>query len=236
MMMSQGKQKTKGDLIMERKITVKGIGNVTAKPDCVVINLTVDAVHKKYSTAVEEVSRRVNELARVLEGVGFSADSLKTVDFRVDVNYEFKKNRKGIPEQIKDGFRCVNRLKLEFDFDNDKLVKAIDAITKSVADPKLSLAFTVKDEEIVKDELLKSAGQNARRRAEILCEAAGGKLGNLITVNYNWNEISILSPSHMRFDNNTTDIVDTCCLAAPSSFVPDDINITDNAVFVWEIN
>lgn len=221
---------------MERKITVKGIGNVTAKPDYVVINLTVEAVDKKYSSAVESASRKVDELAKALENVGFSKDSLKTVDFRVNVNYEYKVNKKGIREEKRNGFICVNRLKLDFDFDNAKLVKAVDAITKSVADPKLGLAFTVKDEEAVKDELLKSAGQNARRRAEMLCEAAGGKLGNLITVNYNWNEISILSPSHMRFDNNTTDIVDTCCLAAPSSFVPDDIDITDNAVFVWEIN
>lgn len=220
---------------MERKITVKGIGNVKAKPDYIVINLTIDAVDKRYSRAVEIASMRVDELRRSLESVGFPEDSLKTVDFRINVNYEYKYNKKGMSEQKPNGFCCVNRLKLDFDFDNDKLVKAVDAITKSVADPKLNLAFTVKDEEAVKDELLKSAGQNARRRAEILCDASGGKLGNLVTVNYNWNEINLLSPSHMCFDNNTTDMVNACCVAAPSSFVPDDINISDSAVFIWEI-
>jgi hypothetical protein len=95
----------------------------------------------------------------------------------------------------------------------------------------------VKDEEAVKDELLKSAGANARRRAEILCESAGGKLGNLVTVSYNWNEISIMSPT--KFDNtiDTAELYDCATMpnVAPQSIQPDDINLTDNALFVWEI-
>lgn len=82
-------------------------------------------------------------------------------------------------------------MKLSFDFNSDKLSKAIDAVSNCVSDPKMNITFTVKNEEAVKDEFLKSAGANARRRAEILCEAAGGKLGNLVNVDYNWNEISI---------------------------------------------
>ena len=95
----------------------------------------------------------------------------------------------------------------------------------------------MKDEEAVKDELLKSAGANARRRAEILCEAAGGKLGSLVTINYNWNEISILSPT--RFDSDyltdTAELYSEMPMLAPESIQPDDIDLSDNAVFIWEI-
>lgn len=223
---------------MDRKITVKGIGHITAKPDYVVIHMTIDETNKKYEKAVEEASDRINKLSSALSNIGFEKDALKTADFRVNIATGYKKNFKGVSEAVKTGFTCTYRMKLAFDFDGEKLSKAIDAITKCVSDPRLNITFTVKDEEAVKDELLKSAGANARRRAEILCEAAGGKLGNLVTVNYNWNEISILSPN--RFDSNyISDTMELCCddspMLAPESIQPDDIDLSDDAVFVWEI-
>ena len=227
---------------MDRKITVKGIGNITAKPDYVIINLTIDATNKKYEKAVEEATEKINKLSDTLIDIGFEKNDLKTADFRVNVATGYKKNLKGVNEMVKTGFSCVNRMKLAFDFDNEKLSKAVEAITECIAEPRLNITFTVKDEEAVKDELLKSAGANARRRAEILCESAGGKLGNLITVNYNWNQISILSPTRYHSDDigGTTDVLldnssASMPMFAPKSIQPEDIELHDDAVFVWEI-
>lgn len=228
---------------MERRITVKGIGHITTKPDYVIINLTIDATNKKYEKAVEEASDKINELSNALTNIGFEKDDLKTADFRVNIATGYKKNFKGENEMVKTGFTCANRMKLAFDFDSEKLSEAVETITDCVAEPRLNITFTVKDEEAVKDELLKSAGANARRRAEILCESAGGKLGNLITVNYNWNQISILSPTsyHSNDIGDTTEILfeatpdDSVPLLAPKSIQPEDIELHDDAVFVWEI-
>ncbi|MGN0006254.1 MAG: SIMPL domain-containing protein [Candidatus Gastranaerophilaceae bacterium] len=229
---------------MDRKITVKGIGNITAKPDYVIINLTIDATNKKYEKAVEEASDKINNLSNALINIGFEKDDLKTSDFRVNVATGYKKNFKGINEMVKTGFTCVNRMRLAFDFDSEKLSKAVETITDCVAEPRLNIIFTVKDEEAVKDELLKSVGANAKRRAEILCESAGGKLGNLITVNYNWNEISILSPTRYHSNDiggttgflfNSAPTNDSMPLLAPKSIQPEDIELSDDAVFVWEI-
>lgn len=158
----------------------------------------------------------------------------------MSTNVECKPNRKGVGEYIRNGFKCSNRLKLAFDFNSEKLTKTVEAISECVAEPKVNISFSVKDEEAVKDELLKTAGANAKRRAQILCESAGGKLGDLITVNYNWNEISILSPTHFDSINETASLLDEFTAAAPSmapkSFEPDDIDLSDSAVFVWAIN
>lgn len=227
---------------MDRRITVKGIGHITAKSDYVIINLTIDATNKKYEKAVEEASDKINKLSAALVSIGFEKDALKTSDFRVNAATGYKKNLKGVNEMIKTGFTCVNRMTLAFDFDNEKLSKAVETITDCVAEPRLNITFTVKDEEAVKDELLKSAGTSAKRRAEILCESAGGKLGNLITVNYNWNQISILSPTsyHSNDTGGTTGVLydvnqKSLPLFAPKSIHPEDIDLHDDAVFVWEI-
>lgn len=223
---------------MERRITVKGIGHITAKPDYVIIYLTIEEINKKYEKAVEEVNDRINKLTSALAKIGFGKDELKTVDYKVTTNVKYKPNKKGLGEYIDNGYKCTNRLKLAFDFENDRLCKAVETITTCVAEPKLNISFTVKDEEAVKDELLKSAGANAKRRAEILCESAGGILGNLVTVDYNWREISLLSPTSFDSINETTAVLDNSLSApmmAPKSFVPDDIELNDSAVFVWEI-
>ena len=226
---------------MERKITVKGIGHITAKPDFVIINLTIEEVNKKYEKAVDEANKRINDLVSALSKIGFKPEDIKTVDYRVASNVEYKTNKKGVREYIKNGFRCSNRLKLSFDFDGEKLSKTVEKISDCVAEPKVNITFSVKDEEAVKDELLKSAGANAKRRAEILCESAGGKLGNLITVNYNWNDVSLLSPTSFDSINQTASLFEEFSAAAPpsvaptQSFAPDDIELNDSALFVWEI-
>lgn len=101
---------------MERKITVKGIGHITAKPDYVVISMTIDATNKKYEKAVEDAAERINKLSNALVNAGFESDALKTVDFKVNIATGYKKNLKGVSEVVKTGFNCTYRVKLAFDF------------------------------------------------------------------------------------------------------------------------
>lgn len=70
-----------------------------------------------------------------------------------------------------------------------------------------------------------------KRKAEILCDASGAKLGNLIAIDYNWGELDIYS--HTRFD---------CCEEAMAPMKacsididPEDIDVSDTATFVWEL-
>ena len=83
----------------------------------------------------------------------------------------------------------------------------------------------------INEEMLRSATINAKRKAEILCDASGAKLGNLIAIDYNWGELDIYS--HTRFD---------CCEEAMAPMKacsididPEDIDVSDTATFVWEL-
>ena len=122
-------------------------------------------------------------------------------------------------------------LKLAFDFDMGRLSRTLSAIAGCLSHPQLSIAFTVKDATAINEEMLRSATINAKRKAEILCEASGAKLGNLIAIDYNWGELDIYS--HTRFD---------CCEEAMAPMKacsididPEDIDVSDTATFVWEL-
>ena len=126
----------------------------------------------------------------------------------------------------------ANRLKLEFDLDTKVLGKALSAIASCSATPKLSIHFSVKDSNAISAEILKKATQDAKQKAEILCESSGVKLGSLVTIDYNWGKINLTS---------RTRYVGRTCGCAPTSrfaemdITPDDIDAEDDATFVWEI-
>lgn len=173
---------------MTRTITVKGIGKVTAKPDQVVISMTLEALDKDYEKAMNRASDNLAQLSNLLCYIGFEKEDLKTTNFNVDTDYESERDSKGNYRQIFRGYLVTHDLKLAFDFDVQMLAKALTAVSKCISNPRLSIAFTVKDETAIKEEMLRSAAANARRKAEILCDGSGVQLGELLTINYNWGK------------------------------------------------
>ena len=219
---------------MERTITIKGVGRATIKPDYVILSLTVEAKEKKYAVAVESAAKKINKLNAALEEAGFESGSAKTASYNVRANYNFVKDRKNQMQRQFDGYVCVHRLKIEFDYNTELLGKALSTISSSLADPQLDISFTVKDKDAVNEELLSNAAKNARKKAESLCSASGASLGKLITIDYNWSDINIFSKADLRME-------DTCALAMPTAVLPpidiqpNDINVSDTATFIWEI-
>lgn len=82
-------------------------------------------------------------------------------------------------------------------------------------------------------ELLKSASENARAKAEILAEASGVKLGELVTIDYNWGELQLYSPTQYVME-------DRCLASAPCAssidIEPDDIESSDTVTLVWALS
>ena len=162
---------------------------------------------------------------------GFKADVLKTVNFNVRSIYEeeeYKDGKSTRYRQIFVGFECRHDLKLTFDFDNKKLNKAIDTIASCLSQPKISVAFTIKDIDAFNDEILRSAARDARRKARILCTASKVKLGRLLDINYSWSEINV----------RHEEILCRECVPAEKTsfdFQPEEIKASDTVEFLWEI-
>ena len=74
-------------------------------------------------------------------------------------------------------------------------------------------------------------GFNAK--TEILTKVSGVTLGELVSIDYNWGELHLYSPTHYE--------IDPPCMARASAtptamdIEPDDIDVSDSITFVWEI-
>jgi len=216
---------------MGKTITVKGVGKASARPDYVVLSMVLETNHIDYDKAMDMAAEHIQNLNETLEGIGFEKGSVKTTNFNVRTDYEREKDHFGNYKSVFNGYEVTHNLKLAFDFSMDRLAQALSAIAGCMSHPQLSVAFTIKDATAINEEMLRSATANAKRKAEILCEASGVTLGDLVAIDYNWGELDIYS--HTRYG---------CCedampmMACKSIDIdPDDVDVSDTATFVWEI-
>ena len=201
---------------MTRTITVRGVGKAAAKADFVTINMSMKTSDMTYDTAMDMAAEKIDGLSRALKHARFGADDLKTTKFRVDTAYDTIKDRDGNYKRIFEG----------------RLSQALSAMAACISAPEIEIRFSVKDSEKLKDDILRSAAENARRRAEILCEASGASLGALLSIHYSWDELSIYSSTRFSYESE--------CLSSVKSvksidMEPEDIHAGDSATFVWEI-
>lgn len=214
-----------------RTITVKGIGAVSVKPDLIVLGLSMETAEYEYDAAMKAAAEKIDFLNKALEAAGFEKKSAKTADFRVRADYDRLNDGKGNYTSVFMGYKCRHELKIEFDFDTKRLAKALSEISKCIAKPEISIDFTVKDSSAVSGELLKAAVKNAREKAEILCAASGAKLGELLSIDYNWGELHLYSDTDY-------DVEGKCMMlgaADDMDIEPEEIKARDTATFAWEI-
>lgn len=218
---------------MKRTITVKGVGTASVKPDFIVISMNIVSKNAEYVKAVANANERIALLQNAVIAAGFLKDDLKTLAFNVRTVYKNVQDDKGIWGSKFDGYECRYRLKLSMDMDSARLAETLTEISNSGADAEFNIEFTVKSPQEIGEAVLKSATENAKRKAKILCEASGEKLGELISIDYNWNDIHVASASVYAAGNMARGITED---AGIPEFEPEDIMSSDSVTFVWEID
>ena len=214
---------------MDRTITVKGSAKLSLRPDYVVITMTLTAEDKDYDEAMAQGSARLDALRDALAAIGYDRKELKTTNFNVSTEYDFQNDQYGNGRRVFRGYACSHDLKLALDFDAARLGETLSAITGCEATPDLNVRFTVKDPDAVSDELLRQASENALRRAKVLAAASGVELGQLVRVDYSWGDRDFVSPTAFAAGGMLRKA------KASMDFTPEDIDVNDQATFVWEI-
>lgn len=216
----------------KRTIHITGIGHAAQVPDTVVLSMSLTARNKEYSAALTIGSQQVEMLREAIVEAGFKADDLKTVNFDVRTIYEDEEFREGSSKRYRQqfsGFECQHDLQMTFALNNDKLNAVVDKIAACLSEPKISVAFTLKDTDAFIAKLLKSAARDAKLKAKTLCTAAGVKLGNLIGIDYSRDDIA---RQEVRFDNQA---VLGCSTDTAFNFQPEDVQANVTVDFIWEI-
>ncbi len=211
-----------------RKLTVRGSGKASVPPDWIVINIDLVASEYNYADTIKAATRQLAQLRESLYSVGFKKEDIKTKRLNVDTVYSRYKDKSDNYQRVFQGYKANHDLYIAFDIDNDRLGRIIKAISESEAEPEFSIEYTVKNKNKVKYQLLKNAVADARKKAEVLTEAAGVSLGLVLRIDYDWTEV--------RFHHNYGINESMSMLKEDSmDIMPDDIDAADNVTIVWSL-
>lgn len=217
---------------MERTISVNGAGKVRKSPDLIIVPISISAKTDNYNNTIIMGEKKLNALNAAIESAGFDRKELKTVNLNVMPEYESRRDMNGNYTQVFTGYSYNHEMKLEFDFDTKRLAELFDVLRENESEAVFNVSFSVKDKDAIADELLENAALNARKKAETLCRASGVKLGQLVKIDYSWDEFRVLSRASV---NMCLDAMPMPCAPETFDIEPDDVSAEETVKFVWEI-
>jgi uncharacterized protein YggE len=157
----------------EPEITVTGTGMVTLSPDYAMVQVSVVTRDGQAARAGEQNARETGAVRAALRRLlGTPDDSLPTVSYSVDADYD-----RGRPV----GYAARSALEVRVR-DLSRVGAVIDAALGAGATNISQVRFESTRRESARLEALAKAVQAARREAESIARAAGGRLGPLLSV------------------------------------------------------
>ncbi|WP_283776479.1 SIMPL domain-containing protein [Stappia sp. WLB 29] len=164
-------------------IDMVGTGVVTAAPDMAMIT---SGVVSDADTAAEALAANTEAMSAVIARIkeaGIEQRDIQTSGFSVQPRYRQVKS--STPEEYRSevfGYRVSNNVSVRVR-DLAKLGGLIDVMVRDGANQVGGVAFIVSEEDKLKDGARKEAMADAIRKAEIYAEAAGVKLGRVLSIN-----------------------------------------------------
>lgn len=219
---------------MDKTMKITGKGKVSVKPDIIRLNMTMEESYKEYELTLRQSSETIKILKELFVSLGFKNDDLKTRSFDINTKYESYKAKDQSWKKRLIGYAYTHHMLIEFDADNKKLGEILYALAHSVITLEISIEYTVSDPEKHKDKLLKNAIEDSKHKAEVLANAADVELGDIVSIDYSWGEISFVSEPIQNFAFASAEKT----MGSPGYDIDieaDDIDVTDTVTVIWKI-
>ena len=204
------------------QVSAMGRGEVRVKPTRAIIFFTVIGRGETAAAAATENARQVASTIRALTTAGVKSDDITNPGYNVQPDYDYTTNGRK-----QNGFMASNTIRVEIPRVTD-LGKIIDAGLSGGASQVGSAQLLGDKMEDVRREALRLAVKSAKEDAAAMAEAAGGSLGQLLSVSS--GEVSP-NPSVMLRQAMAGGVASS---AIPTSILPSDLTVTSIATARWE--
>lgn len=160
---------------LARVLTVTGTGEVARAPDMSVIRVGVVAQDKSASTALSRTSEAMVRMQQRLAEQGIEARDIQTTQLSLTPVYE---NTSGTRTRKIIAFEAMNAVLVRVR-DLPSTGAVLGTLVEDGANRIDGISFTLQDSQESMDEARRRAVADARRKAEVLADAAGVELGAL---------------------------------------------------------
>jgi uncharacterized protein YggE len=160
-------------------ITVSGEGVVAAVPDMASVSVGVTTQARDAAEAMTANNRAMASLFGELDKFGIAETDRQSSGFSVYPRYDQQRDGRSAREIT--SYVVSNQLTIRVR-DIDRLGELLSAVVKSGSNQLGSLSFGNTDAADLRDEARTLAVANARHKASLYAEAAGGELGRVVSI------------------------------------------------------
>jgi uncharacterized protein YggE len=164
---------------MKRFVAVQGSGSVTATPDQAHVNTGITTKADTARQALDANNAAMARLMAALKQAGIEEKDIRTSNFNVSPWYEpYVRNR----PRVIGGYQASNQVRVRVR-DLAKLGGILDAVVTAGSNRVNGVQFDIAEPEALMDDARRKAVADAKRRATLYAEAAGAKLGRVVSIN-----------------------------------------------------
>jgi uncharacterized protein YggE len=160
-------------------INVTGHANVAVTPNVAYLNVGITTLGPDVESARADNERTMRRIIDALNAQGIESQKITTAQFSLQPVYNNDNRETG--QQSINGYRLQNNVKIAVEA-LPTVGTVIDAAFRAGANQFSGLRFGLKDDSRLKEELLRKAVQDGRRKALIIADALGVTLGQPLSV------------------------------------------------------
>ena len=175
-------------------IQITGMGSIQAKPDTASISIGVSTEDGNAQSAVSRNNAATAKVISELEGAAIQKKDLKTSNFSVYPQYRSE----GADKHQVVTYRASNTVTVtvrDLDKVGDILTRVVAAGSNQISGPN----FSVSDPETYLAEARKKAVENAIAKANVFANAAGLKLGSILSMVEDGAAVPVYAPRSATF-------------------------------------
>ncbi len=202
-------------------ITVTGSASVTLNADYARISVGVSTTAKTVEEAAQKNNATIYAVIDALKAAGVAENDIATSNYSVHAEYDYS----DFGGQKLTGYNVTNQLTVVIR-DMEHIGATLDKATAAGANNIYNIEFLSTQADAAQDEATTYAVQDAMRRAKLLADAAGLKLGGIV---------SIRDSSDGWFVSTRTYKSELSADAAGNSILPDDTAVSASVTLVFEL-
>jgi uncharacterized protein YggE len=173
-------------------ISVEGMGDIEVQPDAVSIVLGVTIIEDTLAEAQQTATSSMNDVLAALEAQGVPSEDIETLSYSVQVLQTTDEN--GLPVPGTNQFEVSNRVRVILR-DTDAVGTMLDAVVQAGANTISGVNFIATDASEAAADARALAVEDARLKAEQLADAAGLRLGDVISINETFGPSVVTAPA-----------------------------------------
>lgn len=192
-----------------RTITVNAEGKVTSRPDIATINLSVVSEGKMVKDVTKDGNEKMAKIVAAVKAQGVESKDVVTSSYNLGSQYDYGDYT--VPPKFI-GYRLEQTVTVKIR-DLDKVDDVLDQSVTAGANQVGQLVFDIDDASNLKKDARKEAFKKAKDKAQEMADAAGVRLGRVVTFNEGYDYMP------MQYANFAMDRAESAPMAAQGSTI-----------------